>query len=768
MEVNNLYVIYNINRNYPPKRISVTHVNDVSTRTIELELRQGDDLLEIDSGYTAEASIVERETKRLINNSVPCTINESGNIVIPIDNLQIRGKMDINIEVSVSDSSNDQTLVLPFPLWIRVNPSILDDAVVTEESLGTVPELLEEAKEIIEGERYVLTEDDKEEIASMVDISGKEDRMHKVTSINSQSQTSDSVNYPNVNAVRNYTDNKFFELGDYVDDELNDMDGAKADKATTLAGYGITNAYTKAETNDAIIMALNSGNIGNDMDARLLIDLYNTAPVTYGSNSGLLAMTNGYYNANGQIIDHANYKHTDIIEVIPGTTLQYTNLRAPSSSTPCIVCFEDGVYSSGDSFIPGNTDYASGSFSIPSNINGIALISRPDSNYQISIVKYDYICKIPYMEDELNELDNLSNSLIVDKTVRFDSSDLTWESGYISKTDGSIAAHGRYHASELIEVIEGTTVTYHNLRAPASSYPQLACYTANDRSSYSPSASLIATGTDFASGTFTVPTGVKYISICVYDLISSSYPIGLEIIKKANRITDMESIIENAELNRWSGKRWYAFGTSITSTNNTLGENNTPTGKYPPYLCQMSGLLLYDHGIAGGTIGSGGIHGGTSNILNKITTTDLSGADLITIEGFVNDFACAVSIGELGDTENTTLYGAVYQAVSYCLQHSDATVVLITESTGRSYNNADYRTARKNTLNLTQNDYNEVIRQVGKYLGVPVIDAGAKSQINEYRPDYLYDHIHHSELGGKQYAATIWDELKNIHRAKLT
>lgn len=252
MKVNNLYVIYNINRNYPPKRISVTHVNDVNTRSIELELRQGDELLEIDPGFTAEASIVERRTKRLINNSVPCTIDESGNIIIPIDDLQIRGKMDINIEVSVSDSSNNQVLTLPYPLWVRVNPSILDDAEVSTESLGTVPELLEEAKEIIEGERYVLTEEDKEQIASMVNISGKEDSANKVNSISAQSQTSDSVNYPNVNAVRDYTDSKVGELEDYVDDELDDMDTAKADKATTLAGYGIADAYTKAEA-DALI-----------------------------------------------------------------------------------------------------------------------------------------------------------------------------------------------------------------------------------------------------------------------------------------------------------------------------------------------------------------------------------------------------------------------------------------------------------------------------------------------------------------------------------
>ena len=612
----------------------------------------------------------------------------------------------------------------------------------------------------LEGADWVPTAAEKSaiaaEAATLIDVSGKEDKTNKVTSIGSSPT---DTQYPSAAAVKSFVEGK-----GYLQSHQ-DISG-KADKATTLSGYGITDAYTKSETEDAIMMGLNSGNIGNEMDARLLIDLYNTGPVVYGSESALLAMTNGYYNSSGQIADHAAYKHTEIFEVIPGTTLQYTNLRAPSSSTPCIVCFQDGVYSSGDSFVPGNTNYASGSFSIPANINGIALVSRPDANYPISVVKYDYICKILGMETALNELGELSESLITEKTVRHDSSELTWENGYISKTDGSIASHSKYHASELIEVIEGTTVTYQNLRAPASSYPLLGCYTANDRSTYLSSASIIATGTDYVSGSFTVPTGVKYISVCAFDLISSTYPISLEIVEKANRVMELENAIENAGLNPWSGKNWYAFGTSITSTNNTLGETNSPTGKYPPYLCQLSGLLLHDYAIAGGTIGTDGIHGGTSNILSRITGTDLSGADLITIEGFVNDFACAVAIGALGDTGNTTMYGAITQAVSYCLQHSDATVVLITESIGRSYNNADYRTTRKNSLDLTQNDYNEVIRQVGKFLGVPVIDAGAKSQINEYRPEYLYDHIHHSELGGKQYAETIWDELKNIHRAE--
>ena len=41
-------------------------------------------------------------------------------------------------------------LVTPFPMWITVNGSILNDAEVTEESKGTVPDLLEAAEEALD------------------------------------------------------------------------------------------------------------------------------------------------------------------------------------------------------------------------------------------------------------------------------------------------------------------------------------------------------------------------------------------------------------------------------------------------------------------------------------------------------------------------------------------------------------------------------------------------------------------------------------------
>ena len=55
----------------------------------------------------------------------------------------------MSIELTVTSQDGEKVLVTPFPMWIIVNASILNEAEVTEESKGTVPDLLEEAAEAL-------------------------------------------------------------------------------------------------------------------------------------------------------------------------------------------------------------------------------------------------------------------------------------------------------------------------------------------------------------------------------------------------------------------------------------------------------------------------------------------------------------------------------------------------------------------------------------------------------------------------------------------
>lgn len=350
--------------------------------------------------------------------------------------------------------------------------------------------------------------------------------------------------------------------------------------------------------------------------------------------------------------------------------------------------------------------------------------------------------------------------LIAREVMYTSDSPLFTETAYIN-TSGELASHANYRATDYIAAIPGTSIEYAKLQSINKYSYVVAFYDANK--TFLKTSSIIGVTTEVSagagvilSGNVVVPDAARYFRISTVSLLNGTVEWSVE--------TGAAS-----EAPQWFGKKWFAFGTSITDTSYVNAETNEVTGKFVPHLANLGRLNVTDCGVAGGTMGSGGTHGGTSTILARILATDVSSADLITIEGCVNDFACAVPIGELGDTENTTICGAYYQAIKYCLENSNATVVLLTESVGREYtltttgNTADYRTTKKNSINKFQNDYNNAIREIGKFMGVHVIDAGGESQINEMHPEYLIDHIHHSELGGKQYAETIWEHLKNIH-----
>ena len=149
MNVNNLTTIYDINAGCPPGRIVVSHDCDVNTRTVEVFFRQGVIPLAISQDCAAKAAFVERQSNILINDNVPCTVTEAGSVLIPVDDLHRQGRFDMSIELTVTNQDGEQVLVTPFPMWITVNGSILNEAEVTEESKGTVPELLEAAEEAL-------------------------------------------------------------------------------------------------------------------------------------------------------------------------------------------------------------------------------------------------------------------------------------------------------------------------------------------------------------------------------------------------------------------------------------------------------------------------------------------------------------------------------------------------------------------------------------------------------------------------------------------
>lgn len=257
--------------------------------------------------------------------------------------------------------------------------------------------------------------------------------------------------------------------------------------------------------------------------------------------------------------------------------------------------------------------------------------------------------------------------------------------------------------------------------------------------------------------------------------INKSYYI-TQNLNIANDVRDLKNNSKDLLLyNAWEGKRWVAFGTSLTDTNNTGAPDGTPTGKYISYLLKyVKPKTFSNRGV------SGACYCGHILYYIQYFSDEVKNADLITIEGGINDWITSKPLGEVGDTlpyqeeggldyggsENGTFAGAVYQAIKTAQNNSpNAKIIIITDSVGKyvETTGGNCSRAKTNELGLKQNDYTKMIIEVANYMGVEVIDAGRKSQINEEHANYLIDHIHHTELGGEQYALTIWKELKNIN-----
>ena len=410
--------------------------------------------------------------------------------------------------------------------------------------------------------------------------------------------------------------------------------------------------------------------------------------------------------------------------------------------------------------------YGIGTYFVTAPENATYLIVSTPTTSQAAV----YICDgIETIREHVESLEENSN-IVVWVSVSWDDMNTAGDTGYIG-TNGSITAYANEFTSPFENIDISGEVKY-KLAYIYGPCLAIAFYDSEKRFISGVTAQSGSSGSFVvAEGTVTAPQQTEYIRFSMSKNSEGGISYGDQYIQFKQKQT-LKSVVEDIVGNdssgsQWRNKKWVAFGTSITNTSSINPETGESYGKYVPALADLSGMTVTNRGIAGGTMGSGGIHGGSHNILDAIlNSNDLDDFDLITIEGFVNDYACAISIGDIGDTAYTTFCGALHQAISYCLANSHAQVVLITESTGRQYTvsgaEVDYRILKKNSLDLYQQAYNDAMIRMGQYYGVHVIDAGGKSQINQYHPEYLADHIHHSSEGGQQFANAIWEELKNI------
>ena len=215
--------------------------------------------------------------------------------------------------------------------------------------------------------------------------------------------------------------------------------------------------------------------------------------------------------------------------------------------------------------------------------------------------------------------------------------------------------------------------------------------------------------------------------------------------------------------NHWNGKKWYGFGTSITNTSSE--------GKYATYLAQISGMTFVNKGKSGGGITTSS----NQSIWYEIMSFTAQDADLITLEVGANDNSAPLGTiydGLPGETvtDNSTFLGALNLCIRYLQANTNAQIVVMCSPTSRyqlgSPSNPYYGNQKSGSDNHSITDRDELMRKVCMLNSVYYIPAGCMNGMGYARTNasnnYNVDQIHHTALGGYNFAQAIWSQLKNI------
>ena len=210
------------------------------------------------------------------------------------------------------------------------------------------------------------------------------------------------------------------------------------------------------------------------------------------------------------------------------------------------------------------------------------------------------------------------------------------------------------------------------------------------------------------------------------------------------------------EKSHWNGKLWYAYGTSLTAQQ---PEAEPLRGNYVEVAEARGGLRLVNKGQGGFGLTPDGWGKCRNKPLVMCTDDGKCDADLITLEVLPNEGRVA---GEIFDTCDETVCGAVNQAIRYLQANTHAQIVLIVmiltnkvaadQPIGEGFGYTGYEIATK-------------MEQVARLNGIPCINAFLDSGFGYERVknhDYQLDHIHLNKTGGRIMGEFVWSKLKNI------
>ena len=244
----------------------------------------------------------------------------------------------------------------------------------------------------------------------------------------------------------------------------------------------------------------------------------------------------------------------------------------------------------------------------------------------------------------------------------------------------------------------------------------------------------------YVERTIEVPENAKYAKFTVYQDNTTYGDFELYGILRAAKY----------DASHWQGKKWYAYGTSLTSTSR---------GQYAPTVAADLGLLLTNKGIVGGGLVD---NGEIADAVMNITDGKLE-ADLITLEIGANDREA--TLGDPLDTGNDTFCGVLNQCIRYLQENTDAQIVVMSSTVPKTYHDEPVTPDYEFPGGYNTYQMNTAIENVCKVNGVYYIPTSEGLGLGYGRAKndkYVVDNIHHTKLGGFNLAQGIIGYLKNI------
>lgn len=179
---------------------------------------------------------------------------------------------------------------------------------------------------------------------------------------------------------------------------------------------------------------------------------------------------------------------------------------------------------------------------------------------------------------------------------------------------------------------------------------------------------------------------------------------------------------DNAD--RFRGKRWIAFGTSVTYQDSKAYTEGVAEGEvvrgYVGDIARRKPMLVRNSGVSGSTLAGSD----TSALINRYQNYTYTDYDFVTIEYGINDFGNDVPVGTAQDAAGTSTFAACLKTIIEYILNENPIIGLIICT------DPDVRGTTQNNNGNRLKDYADVMLEIAAQYRLPVCDWFYHSGIN--------------------------------------